>query len=31
MCLYLSKKGWVRKWFVRDKTIEKPYFVIQKS
>lgn len=29
MCLKLSKKHWIRKWFVRDKTLEKPILDIQ--
>lgn len=28
MCLKLSKKQWVRKWFVRDKTLEKPILTL---
>lgn len=24
MCFYISQIPWIRKWFVRDKTLEKP-------
>lgn len=29
MCLKLSGNSWFQKWFVRDKTIEKPILDIQ--